>query len=622
MKAAKVEATPIIEPGRIVEIPVSMLMPDPNQPRTEFPDDELDVLGDDMAGRGCLVPLIVRSDYVIVDGERRWRAALRKKITTLPCLLAPPADEKAPELERLLDQAAINDQRASLGVLDWARLLRRLVDDHKLPVKDLPDLLAARGFKKLSRSYISNLMRLDELPDWAQDLLRAGQLNPSDGKYLLMARPYPPAMEWVHGELKQAHNNRKDGQTLREALFGWDWEDMEALVERAYSETAGAELTATYGNNVPLFKWQNECKGCPNRQKIRRGEYCLDEKCFTVKQESARAALKANGKSEESARRESQKPAKRKVPTRPTVVEPDENGVVILGRLSSNKYHRLEDYDLRFEPAMHCVGCEHNRPASRAKGIQPEPTCFNPPCFAEKQRNGNREEGVAQWLDRRLLPLVKAKLAGNYDLQFQLLAWMALGGPTQTEHEVRVENRLGDKCRRIRRKLALRDPGAVIQAYAGGNLNGEAIAGAGAEAMLADRAHFYAFARHLGIQLTPAIAHLDAEYLALKRKGELVELLHLAGYTDARLDTATADSGQAEDTQFKPIDKLKLDELVTICLSEGVIHAVGVPPDVQALYDHLKPVIDPDADCDLDQEAEEDAGVSGETDEPEADSDV
>ncbi len=599
MKAGKQQpiAVPVLEADRIQMVPVSMLVPDPNQPRTEFPEHELREFGEVLKQRGVRVPLIVRSDWVIEDGERRWRAAELVGIEALPCTLAKPAAEEQPDLERLLDQAAINDHREPLSVLDWSRLLRRLTDDHQIPVKDLPELLAARGFKRLSRSHISNIMRLDDLPDWAQDLIRDGQLTPSDGKYLLMAKPFPKALQWILDTIKDEQKRLKEGETLHEGLFKYEYEDMEQLVQTAYRDTAIC-LSTNYGNNAPLFKWPTSCKACDKRQAINKSEYCLDAVCFEQKQEQARAALKAKGKTEDQERVDRVVNAKPKKPTGPTKVKPDENGVVNVSRLSSDKYHNLQGYGVRFEPAIHCVGCEHNRPAIRYKSDgQPGPHCFNPPCFAEKQRNGNREEGIAQWLDQRLLPQVLAKLTNNYDLQFQLLAWMALGGPTQTDDEREVGNKLRTESRRAQRHLGLRNPGAVIQAYTAGNFNGEAIAAAGVRALLADRAHFYAFARHLGIQLTPAIASLDADYLDLKRKPELLALLNHAGQPDEDLITGAA------------LSKAKLNDIVEHCLSAEVIQAVGVPPDVQALYDHLEPVFDLD-DEDLDEDEDD---VSGET---------
>ena len=590
LKKIAVSDSVVLVPGHVVDVPLGMLNPDPNQPRGDFDPAALAELAADIEHRGVENPIRVRSDWTIKHGERRWRASKMAGKQTIPCLLADPAADENPALEWLLDQASDNEQQKKLTPMDWARCLRRLVDGHGLAVKDIPDVLAKRGIT-MSRSYVSNLMRLDDLPEWAQTLITGGELTASDGKQLLMAKPFPKAMDYIKRQIEDVNHRRAEGVTLREELFRYDHDDMEALVHAAYVDTA-IDLTNTYGDNAPRFNWASSCKTCDKRQKIDKDHFCLDEKCFEQKQALATAEPITNGKSEPT------RPQKKK-PTGPTIVKPDkidEHGVITLKGLSRDKYQLLDAGNVRFETAMHCTGCEHNRLAVHYKDGKPAPTCFNLPCFEQKQRGGNREEGVAQWLDKRLLPLVLAKLANNYDLQFQLLAWMALGAPTQTDREQIVFRQLGIETRREQKKQSLRHPGGVIEAYTNQRLNAEAVAAAGVRALLADRGHFYAFARHLGLKLTPAIAHLDAEYVDLKRKSELVEILHLAGFTDSRTDSTTADAGKAGDTKVAPVDKLKLDELVAVCLSEPVVEAVGIPADVYALYQNIQPEIDPDFD--------------------------
>lgn len=592
LKKIAEESPVVLVPGHVVDVPLEMLNPDPNQPRADFDPAALAELAVDIERRGVENPIRVRSDWTIKHGERRWRASKMAGKQTIPCLLADPAADENPALEWLLDQASDNEQQKKLTPMDWARCLRRLVDGHGIAVKDIPDVLAKRGIT-MSRSYVSNLMRLDDLPEWAQTLVAGGDLTASDGKQILMAKPFPKAMDYLKQHIHASWCSRGNSATAREHLFRYDYKNMEDLVDDAYNQTA-IELTTTYGDNSPRFDWATSCKTCDKRQKIGKSHFCLDEKCFEQKQAQAKAEPITKNKSADPSR-----PQKKK-PTGPTVVKPgkiDEHGVINLRGLSSDKYQMLDAGSVRFEIAMHCTGCEHNRLAVHYKDDKPAPTCFNLPCFEQKQRGGSREEGVAQWLDKRLLPLVLAKLANNYDLQFQLLVWMALGGPTQTDREQIVFRQLGTETRREQKKQSLRHPGGVIEAYTNQRLNAEAVAAAGVRALLADRGHFYAFARHLGIKLTPAIAHLDAEYVDLKRKGELVALLESdavgwnaeegVGLDITKLDHVMAASNPS---------KLKLDELVAVCLSEPVVEAVGIPADVYALYQNIQPEIYPDFD--------------------------
>ena len=571
-KAEKTETTYDLAPDRVVRLPIDLIDPDFDQPRTDFPEASLNQLAEDIKRRGIEQPILVRAAaggrYQIKHGERRWRAARRAGLETVPALLAGPDDAAHPELERAIDQVLDNQLAEKLAPMDMARFLRKLVDVHGLAVKDLPAELAKRGIT-MSRPYVSNLMRLVDLPDWAARLLNQGKLTASDAKHILMARPWPPAMQILEKEYADAADG--DEQiTVRE----WD-------VMRAYCNTS-IVLTKTYGENVPRFAWQTECKGCAKRQQVGGENYCLDEKCFAEKQESAKPAPRKTAGGEN---------AKTTKPTGPTKINPkkvDDAGVVNVSGLGAGRYEFLEF--ARFTPAVHCTGCEFNKLAREHKNDTPQPCCFNVPHFSELERNSSREEGVAQWLDERLLPAVLAKLTGNFDLQFQLVAWMALDAPTHTPDGNRVEGFLSAEQRTVRRQLTLRTPGDVITACEAGTLDAEAIAAAGVRAMMRDRGHFYAFARYLGIALTPALARMDEDYVALKRKGELIALIEIAF------------PGEQNAALLAKLGKEKLDAIVAFCLSADLIAAIGVPPDAKALYEKLQPRIIPEAE---DEEADD-----------------
>ncbi|MEK7758284.1 MAG: ParB/RepB/Spo0J family partition protein, partial [Pseudomonadota bacterium] len=553
-----VEAAVSLVRGRVIDVPLDDLVPDPEQPRTIFDEAALQELATDISLRGVENPILVRSDglqYVIKHGERRWRASKLAGCKTIPCLLAAPAAEKHAEVERLFDQAADNHHQRHLAPIEWGQLFKRLVEQHGMAVKDIPAELERRGIRSMSRPYISNLMRLTELPEWAQKLLNENQLTASDGKAILMAKPYPKAMKWLKDHIEG--ETPKEGQRVHDALFQYDYDDMEALVDQAYDQTA-IDLTTTYGDQQPLFRWATSCKACPDRQQIGETHYCLNATCFDAKQDKARIEIKTKGKSEEKARKENRgESAKPKKPAGPTKINPKkigDGGVVTIGSLGADKYQFLDAYNVRFEPVVHCTGCEYNKPAVQYKNDAPRPCCFNIHHFNELQRQGGREEGVAQWLDKRVLPEVLAKLPDNHELQFQIVAWMALDAPVQNDNGRRLREELRRQQRTARRRLNLTTPAGIIQTYAQGALNVEAIAAAGVRAMLADRGNFYAFARHLGIEVTAAIASLDREYLDLKRKAELIGLLR-------GLDVPNA--GDVVDDMAKK----KLDEIAAYCLT-------------------------------------------------------
>lgn len=86
------------------------LHPDPDNPRKHFDEQELHRLGEDMLARGVLVPLLAKPDGTIIDGERRWRAALLKGIEELPVIVTdkPEKEIRGIQLATVFHKADLN----------------------------------------------------------------------------------------------------------------------------------------------------------------------------------------------------------------------------------------------------------------------------------------------------------------------------------------------------------------------------------------------------------------------------------------------------------------------------------------------------------------------------------
>jgi ParB family transcriptional regulator, chromosome partitioning protein len=151
---------------------VIWLKPDPKQPRKTFDEPELDRLGADMVFRGVLVPLLVKPDGVIIDGERRWRAAQRKGIKELPVIIT----EKAlPEDELLGIQIATAFHRADLNGHDRWQALERLRElNSGWQSKEVAEFL------HIDASMVTRLGSPSKcIPAW-QEALAAGNVGISD----------------------------------------------------------------------------------------------------------------------------------------------------------------------------------------------------------------------------------------------------------------------------------------------------------------------------------------------------------------------------------------------------------------------------------------------------------
>ena len=163
------------------DLPLDLIRPNPDQPRTQFDPASISSLAASIADAGIVQPLIVRplaeGRYELIAGERRWRAAREAGVQTAPAIVRDEA-----EAERLQTALIENMAREDLNPIDEARACAALVEDLGLSKEELARRLGR------SRSAISNLIRLLDLPDEALELLASGELSEGHGRAILQAR--------------------------------------------------------------------------------------------------------------------------------------------------------------------------------------------------------------------------------------------------------------------------------------------------------------------------------------------------------------------------------------------------------------------------------------------------
>src|ERR1700712_4523916 len=156
--------------GELLELPVTLIKPNPSQPRTTFDADALTALSASIEASGVVQPLLVRpladGSYGLVAGERRWRAAQQAGLEKVPAVVRDQA-----EPERLQAALIENMVREDLNLVEEAKACAALVEDLGLTKEEL-----ARRVGR-SRPAVSNLIRLLELPDEALDMLQSGELR-------------------------------------------------------------------------------------------------------------------------------------------------------------------------------------------------------------------------------------------------------------------------------------------------------------------------------------------------------------------------------------------------------------------------------------------------------------
>jgi ParB family chromosome partitioning protein len=167
-----------VEHGSMLqELPIGLLRPNPRQPRGHFDEEALGSLAASIKELGVLQPVLVRpagDEFELVAGERRWRAAKRAGLQTIPALVKDTTDDGS------LEQALVeNLHREDLNPLEEAAAYQQLIEDFGLTHEEL----AARMGR--SRAAISNTLRLFQLPAGIQRLVVDGQLSAGHARALL-----------------------------------------------------------------------------------------------------------------------------------------------------------------------------------------------------------------------------------------------------------------------------------------------------------------------------------------------------------------------------------------------------------------------------------------------------
>lgn len=161
-----------------VTLPIGDIEPDKNQPRTNFSEDAMLELENSIREYGVLQPLLVRpaSDggYIIVAGERRWRAARRAGLNEVPVIIKSLSDEEAAAIA-LIE----NLQREDLDPIEQAKGIKRLMDEFGFTQNETGEKLS------MSRPAIANSLRLLALPDEVLSLVSQGKLSAGHARTLL-----------------------------------------------------------------------------------------------------------------------------------------------------------------------------------------------------------------------------------------------------------------------------------------------------------------------------------------------------------------------------------------------------------------------------------------------------
>ncbi len=225
------------------------IVPNPRQPRTDWPPESLEELARSIKTRGLLEPIIVRpsgSKYEIIAGERRWRACRIAGLGEIPSLVRTMSDHES--LETALVE---NIQRSDLNPIDEARAYKVLATEYDLTHDDI----AKRVGK--DRSTVTNALRLLKLNDTILVYVSRGTLSVGHARVLL-----------------NVPEDQQDAIARRMAEEGWSVRQAEAWARRGVKGRAARSRSGSRGQRKPAYLIQIEeqlCEHLGSEVRIRAG---------------------------------------------------------------------------------------------------------------------------------------------------------------------------------------------------------------------------------------------------------------------------------------------------------------------------------------------------------------
>lgn len=210
----------------ISEIEISRIVPNPEQPRRTFSEESLDELATSIRELGIVQPLTLRlsddGNYQIIAGERRWRAANRAGLTTVPAYVRTASDSEMTEMA-LIE----NIQREDLNAIEVALGFKKLIDTYKLTQERLSERLGKK------RATIANHLRLLKLPAEIQLGLRDRHIDMGHARAILAVADPKDQLKLYKKILKEGLSVRAVEKLARESA-----EDTKRQKEKEEKEAA------------------------------------------------------------------------------------------------------------------------------------------------------------------------------------------------------------------------------------------------------------------------------------------------------------------------------------------------------------------------------------------------
>ena len=256
----------VVDGEKIYQLPLNEIIPNPKQPRKYFDDEALKELSESIRLHGIIQPLVLNKEggqYVIVAGERRYRAAKLAGLKSAPAVVKTMSEQKAREVS-LIE----NIQRENLNAIEEGEALKELMDMYNLT----QDAVAQRVSK--SRSNVANTMRLLALPDEIKDMVRTDRLSAGHARAILPLKDPIEQIECARKVVEKGLSVREVEKTVRETL---NPELKKKKMTPAEKERLSIEMKGLLLDMQRLFGTRVRAQGNENKGRIYIDYYTKDD---------------------------------------------------------------------------------------------------------------------------------------------------------------------------------------------------------------------------------------------------------------------------------------------------------------------------------------------------------
>lgn len=245
---------------KVENINVIDIEPNPTQARKKFSEESINELATSIKNYGILQPIIVEKKsegfYQIIAGERRWRAAKKAGLTTIPCLIRDEDEQTSKEIS-LIE----NIQRENLNPIEKALGYKELIDNYNLKQAELADKLG------ISRTYVTNTLRILNLDPRVIDLALEGKLTEGHCKTLVSIEDpeeqYQMALKIIEtgesvSELERKVKNKKKAKTTKTKKNEAIYRDIEDSFEHFFGTKCQLKAGPRSGSIVIKYSSNEE----------------------------------------------------------------------------------------------------------------------------------------------------------------------------------------------------------------------------------------------------------------------------------------------------------------------------------------------------------------------------